>query len=323
MKNNFNIKSTIDRLGWAGLSLQTKGAVLVFSGAIFFSSKAIFIKLAYHYEVKAVDLLALRMLFSLPFFLWIAYGQRSSKTTKLSTRDWASIFGLGVVGYYLASLFDFIGLQYITASLERLVLFAYPTIVLFVSAIFFKKPVNTTQTGAIVLTYLGIVLAFWGDFQLAPSAELIWGSLWVFASAVAYALYLVGSGQMIPCLGALRFNALAMTGASIGVLTHTWIANGLDLFHFSTEVYVYSLGMALIATVLASFFVAAGIGKLGAGNASIISSVGPISTIVLANVFLGEVITVYQILGTGFVMAGVLMITLYKNKPEKVASSVS
>ncbi len=317
------MKAIIDRLGWAGLSLQTKGATLVFLGAIFFSSKAIFIKLAYQHEVKAVDLLALRMLFSLPFFLWIAYGQRSSKTTKLSSKDWASIFGLGVVGYYLASLFDFVGLQYITASLERLVLFAYPTIVLLVSVIFFKKPVYPAQVGAIVLTYLGIVLAFWGDFQLSPSAELIWGSLWVFASAVAYALYLVGSGQMIPRLGALRFNALAMTGASIGVLTHAWIANGLDLFHFSAEVYVYSMGMALIATVLASFFVAAGIGKLGASNASIISSVGPISTIVLANIFLGEVITLHQVLGTGLVMAGVLMITLYKNKPAKVVASAS
>lgn len=317
------MKALIDRLGWATLSLQTKGAILVFLGAIFFSSKAIFIKLAYQHEVRAVDLLALRMLFSLPFFLWIAYSQRSSKTTPISPKEWASIFGLGVVGYYLASLFDFIGLQYITASLERLVLFAYPTIVLFVSAIFFKKPVQMAQIGAIILTYFGIVLAFWGDFQLNPSAELIWGSLWVFASAVAYALYLVGSGQMIPRLGALRFNALAMTGACIGVLSHAWVVNGLDLLNFSFEVYFYSLGMALIATVFASFFVAAGIGKLGASNASIISSVGPISTIVLANIFLGEVITMYQIAGTGLVMAGVLMITLYKNKPEKLATSAS
>jgi len=317
------MKDFINRLGWAGLSQQTKGGILVFLGAIFFSTKAIFVKLAYQYDIQSIDLLALRMLFSLPFFLLMVYIERSPKSgAKLSLKDWASIFFLGVLGYYLASLFDFWGLQYITASLERLVLFAYPTIVLLVSAGLYNKPIKQRQVLALILTYFGILLAFWGDFQLDPSPKVIWGSLLVFVSAITYALYLVGSGQMIPRLGALRFNALAMTGACIGVLTHAWLENGLDLLNFTPEIYGYGVAMALIATVLASFLLTGGISKVGAGNAAIISSIGPISTIVLANIFLGEVISIFQIIGTAFVMLGVLMITIKKKiilKKQKVA----
>lgn len=311
------MKNYSNKFVWSGLSTQTKGGILVFLGAVFFSTKAIFVKLAYQYEVQSIDLLALRMLFSLPFFLLMIYIQRAPKSgIVLHWRDWLQIFALGVLGYYLASLFDFWGLQYITASLERLVLFAYPTIVLLVSAVLYQKPIKREQLFALFLTYSGILIAFWGDFQLDSSPKVIWGSILVFVSAITFAFYLIGSGQMIPRLGSLRFNALAMTGASIGVLCHAWVVNGLEILHFAPEVYAYSIGMALVATVLASFLLTAGISKVGASNAAIISSIGPISTIILANVFLGEIISVYQIVGTAFVMLGVLMITLQKAKPE-------
>ncbi len=318
------MKNYINKLGWTGLSSQTKGGFLVFLGAIFFSTKAIFVKLAYQYEVESIDLLALRMLFSLPFFLMMVYLQHKPKQGEvvLHRQDWWSILALGILGYYLASLFDFWGLQYITASLERLVLFAYPTIVLLVSAVLYHKPIKQAQLFALFLTYLGILIAFWGDFQLDPSPRVIWGSLLVFVSAITFAFYLIGSGQMIPRLGSLRFNALAMTGASIGVLAHAWVVNGLDVLGFAPEVYGYSIGMALVATVFASFLLTAGISKVGASNAAIISSIGPISTIILANIFLGEVISGFQIIGTAFVMLGVLMITLKKeNTTAKKAVS--
>ncbi|NJL14120.1 MAG: DMT family transporter [Microscillaceae bacterium] len=259
------------------------GGLIVFAGAILFSTKAIFVKLAYRYEVDAVSLLALRMLFSLPFFLvaaaWAGWG------IPLHRRDVAYVALLGVLGYYAASILDFWGLQFINATLERLILFAYPTIVVVVSAWRTRTTIAQNQKIALSLTYLGILLAFWGDFKLSASPQMLWGSLLVFGAAIAYALYLVGSGAMIPRLGSVRFNALALTGASLGILLHAFLANGLNIFHFAPAVYWHSLGMALLATVAASFLISAGIGRIGAGNTAIISSIGPISTIVLASVF--------------------------------------
>ncbi|NJO01225.1 MAG: DMT family transporter, partial [Bacteroidia bacterium] len=259
--------------GSAFFSGHLWGAGLVFAGAFAFSTKAIFVKLAYQHAVDPVSLLAWRMLFSLPFFLAVAWFSHRSGAAGLQRRDWFWIAGLGILGYYLASLLDFWGLQYISASLERLILYAYPSIVLIISYIWFKKPISRPQYWALGLTYLGIGLAFWGDWS-AKEIDLVWqGGLLVFGSAIFYALYLVGSGRMIPRVGSLRFNAYAMTSASAGVILHAIFVNEAALFNLPGEVYRLSLGMALLSTVAASFMLSAGVGRIGAGNASIISSV--------------------------------------------------
>lgn len=288
-------------------------AGLVFLGAIFFSTKAILVKLAYRYGIDTVSLLALRMAFSLPLFLLAAWWSgRTAGAVKLSRRDWANIAFFGLCGYYLASLLDFWGLNYLSAGMERLILFVYPTLVLLLSAWWLRKPITRTQLGAVALTYAGIAVAFAEVARLDGSDEFWLGALLVFGSAFTYAVYLMGSGQLLPRLGTLRFNSYAMTAACLGVLTHHGIALQWRLWHFPMMVYVYAVLMALIATVLPSFMISDGIRRIGASNAAIIGSVGPISTILMAYVFLGESFGVGQWVGTVLVIGGVLVISLRK-----------
>ncbi|MCO6492629.1 MAG: DMT family transporter [Phaeodactylibacter sp.] len=293
------------------------GAALAFTGAILFSTKAVIVKLAYRYEVDSISLLALRMLFSLPFFLLVAsLSQRQKKYRGLpiGRRDALRILLLGVLGYYLASLFDFIGLKYITASLERLILFVYPTLVLLIGAIAYREPIRRRQLGALLLTYLGIAIAFSEGLYLNGGQNFVLGAALIFSGALAYAAYIVGSGRLLPRIGTLRFTSLAMTAAAAAVLAHHGIAYRWQLFGFPPEVYGLAALMALIATVIPSFVLSEGIRLIGSGNASIIGSVGPISTIVLAYFFLGERLGWLQWAGTVLVISGVLVITLQKRR---------
>ncbi len=299
------------------------GALLVFTGAVCFSSKAIIVKLAYQHTVDPVSLLALRMIFSLPFFLLIGFfSGRKENQVSLKRKEWINLLLLGIVGYYLASLFDFQGLQYITASLERLILFVYPTMVVVITAVVRRKPIGKTQLAALGLTYVGVFIAFAFDVNLQGQANIAIGALLIFASAFTYALYLFGSGSMIPKIGTFRFTSYAMSISAVVVIIHTWFVNGLAIWNFSYEVYTLSLLMALLATVIPSFMISGGIKMIGSDNASIIASVGPVSTIVLAYFFLNEVISASQLFGTAFVLAGVLMITL-KKSPEKKKAPVA
>lgn len=291
------------------------GAALVFLGAILFSTKAVIVKLAYRYEVDSISLLALRMLFSLPFFLLVAAlsGRRKKQQgLALSPKDWLRILFLGVMGYYLASLLDFLGLQYITASLERLILFVYPTLVLLIGAVVYREPVTRRQLGALLLTYLGITIAFSEGLSMSESKNFSLGAGMIFFGALAYAVYIVGSGRLLPRIGTLRFTSLAMTASAAAILVHHGIAYRWQLFGFPPPVYVLSILMALIATVIPSFMISEGIRNIGSGNASIIGSIGPISTIVLAYIFLGERLGWLQWAGTVFVITGVLVITLQR-----------
>ncbi len=291
------------------------GAVLVFLGAILFSTKAVLVKLAYRYEVDSISLLALRMLFSLPFFLLVATfsgRQKKKQGLSLSPKDWRHILLLGVLGYYLASLLDFLGLQYITASLERLILFVYPTLVLLIGAVVYREPVSRRQLGALALTYLGIAIAFSEGLSMNGGPNFILGAGMIFFGALAYAAYIVGSGRMLPRIGTLRFTSLAMTASAAAILIHHGIAYHWALFGFPLPVYGLAVLMALIATVIPSFMISEGIRNIGSGNASIIGSIGPISTIVLAYIFLGERLGWLQWAGTLLVIAGVLVITLQK-----------
>jgi drug/metabolite transporter (DMT)-like permease len=299
---------------------QLLAAGLVFTGALCFSAKAVFVKLAYRHEVDSISLLALRMLFSLPLFLLLAWWSNrkvDSAYAKPEKGDWLQIMLVGILGYYLASMFDFLGLQYIDASIERLILFIYPTIVLVISAVWFKQKISSDQFLALVLSYVGVALAFLCGREIGDSSNFYLGGGLIFISAITYAFYLIGSGRLLPKFGTLRFTSYAMMAACAAVLIHHGVVRHWRLFHFHAEVYYLSILIALVSTVLPAFLVSEGIRLIGAGNAAIISTVGPVSTIVLAYIFLNERLNGWQALGGLLVIGGVLLISL--RKPRRKA----
>jgi drug/metabolite transporter (DMT)-like permease len=288
------------------------GILLALLGAVLFSTKAIFVKLAYRdTNIDALTLLAWRMIFSIPFFLSAAFVS-SSKTenVKFTFKQWAYIALIGCLGYYISSLLDFMGLQYVSAGIERLILFVYPTLVLLMSAVFFKIKIKPLQWLAVIITYIGLVIAFFGEIniQSARNENFLLGSFFIFVCAFTYAAYIVGSGRLIPKVGASKFNSYAMSFASIGVFLHFAVFGNVSLWNLPPLVYVYSFLMAVFSTVLPSYLVTASINKIGSGNTAIVGSVGPVSTILLANTFLGEGVTVWQIVGTVLILTGVLII---------------
>ncbi len=203
------------------------------------SSKAVMVKLAYRHEIDSVSLLALRMLFSLPFYLVIAYRSERkgrSRGQKLTRKQWLGVGLYGILGYYLASLLDFIGLQYVTAGLERLILFVYPTLVLILSALFLGKKIKRIQYLAVLVTYVGISLALIESLRIGEEQHLLLGSVLIFSCAIAFAIYLIGSGRLLPYLGTWRYTSLAMTAAAIAVLTHHGLFYQFDLFDFPLPV---------------------------------------------------------------------------------------
>jgi drug/metabolite transporter (DMT)-like permease len=290
------------------------GAVLIFVGAVCFSAKAVMVKLTYLHHVDAITVLALRMLFSLPFYLVILAWNRkrlveSSKT--LTNKDWFNVVVMGVVGYYLASIFDFIGLEYVTAGLERLILFIYPTIVVILSAVFLKKKIGRTEYMALALTYLGVFIVFFDDAVVAQK-NVVLGSICIFGSALTYAFYLVGTGQLTPKLGSINYTSLSMIVSTIAVFLHYFVVADVFTLFANKEVLWLTINMAVFSTVIPSFLIAEGIRLMGSGRASIVASVGPVSTIILAYIFLGESFGLIQFAGTILVLAGVLTVSLRK-----------
>lgn len=291
------------------------GASLVLTGAVLFSAKGIFVKLVYRYDIDSITALALRMLFAIPFFAWIAYRSGSAKKTSvnLTKKDWGLLLILGFLGYYLASLFDFIGLEYISAGLERITLFVYPTLVLIIGSVLFKKKIKRAEVFAILLTYSGIVVAFIGDIQ-TEGPNTTKGVLFVLGSAIAYALYFVGSESLIPKLGSVRFTSYLMLLSGLIVVTHFFIARNPTSLIQPTNVYLYGLALGVLTTVIPAYFTTEGIRMIGSGKAAIVGSVGPMSTILLAWIFLGEPITSFGIAGTILVLTGVLWVGKKKSE---------
>lgn len=271
------------------------------------------VKLAYQYDIDAVELLLLRMVFALPFYIIIAFLKKPKNPDQIKNRDYLWVFFFGFVGYYLASYFDFLGLKHIKASMERIILFIYPTLVLLISRIFLKKAITKPQVIAILITYIGIIITFSQELEISGDGVIIGGSL-VFLSALTYATYLAGSGWLIPKFGATTFTSYAMIVSCTGIIMHYFLFRRTDLTSYELEVYLLSLAMALVSTVIPSYMVSAAIKTLGAPNFSIIGSLGPISTIILANIFLDERMTSIQIIGTVVVIMGIIVISRSKAK---------
>lgn len=284
------------------------GAALALLAALGFSMKAIFVKLAYPYGVDAITLLALRMGFALPVFLWVGLAAQRAGDS-LSRRDWGRLFGLGCLGYYGASILDFWGLEYISAGLERLILFTYPTLTILIGVFFQGKPFLKREGVAIVLCYCGIGFAFLHDLGLGEARDVWIGGALVFGSSVSYALYLSGSGPMIARLGAMRFSALAMLMSSAVTLLHFAASHPLSAFIQPLPVYGWGLAMAVFATIVPVFAQSAAIRRIGAGQAALYGMVGPLLTIGFGWWLLAEAISLAQIIGAGLVLLGILIVS--------------
>ena len=299
----------------ADRSARASGAILVAIAAIAFSGKAVIIKLAYRYGVDAVTLLALRMTFSAPLFVLVAaWAAKRAPQEPLAAADLRNIAILGVVGYYLSSFFDFLGLQYITAALERLLLFVHPTFVVLLSAALFGRRITGRDLMAIGLSYLGIALVF-GHDVMTQRGNVLLGSTWVLLSALLYATYLIGSGRLVHRVGTLRFASYAGLVSCVAVVLHYVVTRDVHvIFGQPVQVYGYGVLMAVVSTVLPIILTSEGIKRLGASHASIVGAVGPVATIFLGAVFLDEAITALQLAGAALVLAGILAISLTKKK---------
>ena len=289
------------------------GQLCAVLGVLGFSFKAILIKLAYRdHPVDAITLLTLRMLYAAPLFLAMAaWAQRRSQhRSPISRADWMRLIWLGCIGYYLASLLDFMGLQYITASLERLVLFLYPTVVVLLSALLLGQPVTRRAAAALVLSYAGIALVFWHDLRITGNtgATLTGGGL-VFASAILYALYLVQAGGVIARLGSTRFICWAMLASTVFIVAQFLLTRPVAALAVPRSIHAISLAMALFSTVLPTWLIAESIRRMGANAASLVGSLGPVFTIGLGAMILGEPIHAIQLAGAALVLGGVLLVT--------------
>jgi drug/metabolite transporter (DMT)-like permease len=293
-------------------SSQLVGSVMVFVAAICFSAKAIMIKLAFNYQIDPLSLLFLRMVFSLPFFIIIPVLLNTKAPQQVpQPADYLKLVILGILGYYASSMLDFMGLQYVTAGLERLILFIYPTIVAILMLVLFKKSIGTKGIIALVLSYAGILLVFLND-HLVQQPGVYKGALLIFASACTYAVYLVGSSRLIPKFGSVRFTAYVMIVSCASVIVHFLFVESASILAHPMPVYVLSVAIALISTVLPTFMISEGIKRVGAGKAAIIGSIGPVATIILGYFILHEPVTVNEILGTGLVLTGVLLVSAGK-----------
>ena len=292
------------------------GFLITFIGAVLFSTKAIIVKKAFGaIRTDALTLLTLRMVFALPFYLFSAIVISNKKENiRISKKQWLYVIILGMFGYYISSLLDFMGLQYISAGLERLILFLYPSFTVLINVYFFRQKLLTTQKIALALTYLGIAVAYYGELKIdTHNPGFYHGSSMVFACAITYSIYIAGSGRIIPLIGANKFTGFAMLAATAGIFIHFLGKGNIETLYTNAGLWGYGLSLAVFSTVIPSFMISNGLKRIGANNVAIISGIGPVSTIIQAHYILGEKIFAEQIAGTLLVIAGVLL-TGWKRK---------
>lgn len=290
----------------------TTGLLLAAAGSVLFSGKAIVVKLAYRHGVDAETLIALRMIFALPFFV-VALWWTSRGAAPIAGRDHLRIGFIGLLGYYAASYLDFLGLQYITAALERLILYLNPTLVLLMSALFLGRRILRLDWWALALSYAGILLVFVHDVRL-EGEQVALGSLLVFGSALCYAGYLVLSGELVARIGAIRLTSYAMCAATVGVLLQFVLTRPVSNLAASEPVLWLSAFNGFFCTVLPVFATMMAVARIGASNAALMAMLGPVSTILLGYLFLGEAITGWQLAGTALVLAGVFVLSKKRNE---------
>ncbi len=279
---------------------------MVMVSAVCFSAKAVFAKLAYRYGADAGTVLALRMAFALPFFVGAnLLAARRLRARPLARRERALLFALGSAGYYLASYFDFLGLQYVSAGVERLILFLYPTLVVLMNAAFHGERVGRRTVGALVLSYAGVGLVVWGD-RPASGPGLALGCGLVFLGALAYAFYLSFSQPLIARHGSSRVTGQVLIVACLCAIAHFAAGAKFERLRQPWQVIALCAATGVVATVLPAFLLTAGIERLGASRASVIGTLGPVATLLLAHWVLDEPLTALQGVGAALVIVATL-----------------
>jgi len=279
---------------------------MAIGGAIAFSGKAIIVKLAYRYGVDAVTLIMLRMVFALPFFLVMAWWAGRGKPP-LTRRDWAGVVALGFSGYYLSSMLDFAGLQYISASLERLILYLGPTLVLLLNWRVKGQPVSRAQWVAMAVSYAGALLVFGVELRVAPGGATAWGALLVFLSTFSYSLYLFYSGEYVQRLGALRLGGWATAVACILCILQFLMMRPLSAVQVAPQVLWLSVLNATACTAAPVLLVMMAIERIGPVLTAQVGILGPLATIVMGIVLLGEPFTPWLVAGTVLVVCGIYL----------------
>jgi drug/metabolite transporter (DMT)-like permease len=291
------------------------GLLLALAGAIAFSGKAIIVKLSYRYGVDAVTLIMYRMLFALPLFATMAWWSGRGKPA-LTPRDWLAVAALGFSGYYLSSFLDFLGLQYVTASLERLILYLNPTMVMLFGWLLYRRPWQARQLAGMAISYAGVALVFGQELRIA-GANVALGAVLVFASTVSYALYMVYAGQVVQRLGSLRLVGLATTVACVCCIVQYLLLRPLDTaLQVAPEVIWLSLLNASLGTAVPVLLVMMAIERIGAAATAQAGMVGPLSTIMLGVWLLGEPFTPWLVAGTILVLSGIYVFTRTRATPS-------
>ena len=294
----------------------TSGLLLAAAGSIAFSGKAIIVKLAYRHGVDAITLVMLRMLFAVPFFIAMAWWAGRGKQA-LTRADCLGVLGLGFSGYYLSSYLDFLGLQYISASFERLILYLNPTLVLILGWVLYKRKITYRQAVAMAVSYSGVMLVFGHEVSLVGENVAL-GAMLVFGSAVSYAIYLSYSGQLVQRLGSLRLAGLATTVACFFCILQFVLLKPMSALDVAPQVVYLSMLNATACTVLPVLMVMMAIERIGPGLASQIGMIGPMSTLSMGAFWLDETFNMWILMGTVLVLGGVFWVT----KAPKVSESI-
>lgn len=291
---------------------------LALAGAILFSAKAIFARYAYQIsDIDHTNLLFLRMAFAAPFYVFVFIRTSRNATHTLSNKEWGYLLLLGLLGYYLAAVFDFWGLEYLEASLERIILFIYPSFVVLLNLLIYRISISKTQILAIMITYAGILAIFYHKVQLPGADSTVKGAMLIVLCALSYAFFVVGSGNLIPKIGSKRFTAIALLISAVMIFIHSGVSGKMNFWEYDGMVYFIAFLMAVFSTVIPSFLISEAVGRIGANVTSILASIGPVSTIIMGTLFLDETVDRYQIIGTIIVIFGIFIITQEKKKHEK------
>lgn len=296
------------------------GYIFAAAGAFLFSTKAIAIKLAYEEPVDAATLLALRMAMALPFYggiAWHAVRDLNKRGDPLPSRDLVVKSALvGAIGYWFASYTDFLGLEYISASFERLILFTYPFFVVVFGAMFFGQPMSLRVLAAVGLSYVGLAVIFVEKAGLEGHNTAIGASL-VLSAAVAFALYQLLAKELIAKVGPKLFTCIAMAGAGFGAFLQFFLTHPPADLVVSSRVYLLALFLGIGSTVLPTFFMNAALHRISAQANATIGTLSPVATILLAVAILGERLSLADMLGTALVLAGVGWFALAERKATK------
>jgi drug/metabolite transporter (DMT)-like permease len=287
------------------------GIAFAVAGVLAFSLRPILIKLAYAaHPVSPTTLLFLRMTLSLPFFAAVGWWLRN-RQPRISRRDWAAIAVLGFLGYYGASLLDFIGLQYVGAGVGRLILFMYPTLVLLLSFLSFGKRPGRRELAAVVVSYAGIALVVSNQAGGGAQGKLfVLGALLIFGSALCYAIYLVAGSEMVKRVGSMRFTAYTMVISTVPALVQFFLLEPMSSLALPGAVWGYAIVLATLSTVLPVFLQAEALQRIGANHFALIGAVGPVSVALTSTLGLGEPFTAVQVIGGLLVISGVLLVSL-------------